>query len=169
MPPADNVLKNFALFVDGRGFAGNVEELQLPELQLTTEDFRGGGMDMPISVDMGMEALAASFTTTKHDADTLALFGVGPGNTVPLTARGALESMDGTATAVTVTMRGEIKSVSPDAWKPGSKATHQYTVSLSYYKYEQGGTVIHEIDAMNMVRIVNGTDRLAAQRSALGM
>lgn len=169
MPPADKILKNFTVAVDGRGFAGNVEEFQLPNLNLTTDDFRAGGMDAPVPVDLGMEKLETSFTTAKHCADTLALFGVAEGQSIPMTARAALEDMDGTTTAVTITMRGRITSIQPAAWTPGSKATTQYTLALSYYKYEQGGSTIHEIDIPNMVRIINGTDRLAEQRSALGI
>ncbi|SMG63879.1 Phage major tail tube protein, partial [methanotrophic bacterial endosymbiont of Bathymodiolus sp.] len=57
----DDILKNMALFVDGRGFAGNVEELTLPKLTLKTEEFRNGGMDAPIEVEMGMEKLESEF------------------------------------------------------------------------------------------------------------
>ena len=32
-----------------------------------------------------------------------------------------------------------------------------------------GGNVIYEIDPVNMVRVVDGKDQLAAQRSALGI
>jgi P2 family phage contractile tail tube protein len=35
----DDILKNMALFVDGRGYAGNVEELTLPKLTMKTERF----------------------------------------------------------------------------------------------------------------------------------
>ena len=51
----NDILKNMSLFVDGRGYAGNVDELNLPKLALKTEEFRGGGMDAPIEIDMGME------------------------------------------------------------------------------------------------------------------
>jgi P2 family phage contractile tail tube protein len=42
-------------------------------------------------------------------------------------------------------------------------------LSLTYYKQTIGGQVIHEVDVINMVRIINGTDVLADIRSALGM
>ena len=37
----NDILKNMSLFVDGRGYAGNVDELNLPKLALKTEEFRG--------------------------------------------------------------------------------------------------------------------------------
>lgn len=169
MPVADKMLKNFTISLDGYGFAGNLDEVQLPELALTTESYRGGGMDSPVDVEMGMEALALTFTTTKLSEEALKTFGVIEGSAVACMVRAALEDYDGTVTPVTVTTRGKVTSVAPSAWSPGSKATHQYKLSLQYYKYEQGGTVIHEIDILNMIRIVNGVDQLKAKRDALGI
>lgn len=54
---ARDILKNFNLFVDGRGYAGNVSEYTPPNLAVQTEDHRAGGMDAPIALDMGMEGL----------------------------------------------------------------------------------------------------------------
>ena len=166
---ADKVLKNFSLSLDGYGFAGNLDEVQLPQLSITTEDFRAGGMDAPMVLDMGMEKLETTFTTSKRCEETLRLFGVASGSAVACVVRGALEDPDGTVTPVTATMRGRITSVQPSAWTPGSKATDQYSLALQYYKYEQGGNVLHEIDIPNMIRIVNGVDQLAEKRRALGI
>ncbi len=53
------ILRNFNVFVDGRGYAGKIEEITLPKLTIKTEEYRAGGMDIPISIDMGMEKLEA--------------------------------------------------------------------------------------------------------------
>ena len=42
-------------------------------------------------------------------------------------------------------------------------------LAVRYYRFEHGGEVLHEIDVDNMIRIVDGTDRLAEQRAALGI
>lgn len=169
MPVASKILKNFNLFVDGRGFAGQIDELQLPSLTLMGEDFRAGGMDAPVFVEMGQEKMEATFTLSGYNSDTLASWGIGSGQTVPLTARGALESLDGVVEAVKVTMNGTVRSIEPGAWKAGEKSTLQFTLDLRNYKYEQAGRTIHEIDVVNMTRVVNGKDRLAAQRAAIGI
>ncbi|AMW35750.1 hypothetical protein HEQ62_10815 [Haematospirillum jordaniae] len=39
---ARDVLKNINLFVDGRGYAGQLSEYSPPSLALVTEDFRAG-------------------------------------------------------------------------------------------------------------------------------
>ena len=165
----NDILKNMSLFVDGRGYAGNVDELNLPKLALKTEEFRGGGMDAPIEIDMGMEKLECDFTPTRFDKDVLSLFGVSAGQAVPLTARGALVSDDGTQTAIVVNLQGMLREVEWGSWKAGDKATLKIAMALRYYKLTHGGTVIHEIDVPNMVRTIAGIDQLAQTRSALGI
>ena len=169
MDAAAQILKNFNLFVDGRGFAGNCEEVQLPNLAIQTEDYRAGGMDTSVPLDMGMEKLEASFKLSRFSVETLRLFGVAQGATIPLVFRGALESLDGTVIPVVVTMTGKIRSVETDAISPGAKVSQTYTVDLTYYRYQQNGLTIHEIDVLNFKRIIAGVDRLAAMRSAIGL
>ena len=41
------LLKNINLFIDGRGYAGKVDEFDPPKLTIKTEEFRAGGMDAP--------------------------------------------------------------------------------------------------------------------------
>lgn len=166
---ARDIFKNLNLFIDGRGMAGQVEEMTPPKLVLKTEEFRAGGMDVPIELTMGMEKLEAEFSLISYDKNVLALFGVSEGNFVPFVLRKALESYDGGVTPVVITMRGKIKQIDPGTVKPGEKASLKFSIALNYYKQEHAGEVIYEIDVENMVRIVNGVDALAAQRSALGL
>ncbi len=165
----DDVLKNMSLFVDTRGYAGNVEELTLPKLTLKTEEFRNGGMDAPLEVELGMEKLESEFTLTRFDREALRLFGVLDGNAIPLTVRGAVVSDDGATKSVAVNLRGFVREVDFGTWKSGDKATLKFMFALRYYKLTYDGQVLHEIDVANMVRIINGVDQLAAQRDALGV
>jgi Bacteriophage tail tube protein len=165
----DDILKNMALFVDGRGYAGNVEELTLPKLTLKTEEFRNGGMDSPIEVELGMEKLECEFTLTRFDKPVLKLFGVAPGQTIPLTVRGALVSDNGTQTPAVVNLQGIVKEMDFGSWKPGEKATVKLMIALRYYKLTHGNETVHEIDIPNMVRTIGGVDQLATMRSALGL
>jgi len=167
--PARDVLKNFNLFADGRGYAGQGEEYTPPALSLVTESFRGGGMDAPVPIDMGMEALSASFTLLSYDANVLALWGVTEGNWVPLTVRGAAEGFEGTTRAIAHHMRGRITQIDSGTWQPGQKMPLSITMGLVYYKCTIDERTIHEIDIENMIRVVDGVDRLAAQREALGL
>ena len=40
---------------------------------------------------------------------------------------------------------------------------------LDYYREEHGGQPVHEIDVINMIRKVNGEDRLESVRQALSI
>ena len=71
-----NVLRNFVVWVDGFGKMGDGDTCQLPNLNLTMEDYRGGGMDIPVEVDLGMEKMEAEFSLTSFDPHTIGLFGL---------------------------------------------------------------------------------------------
>lgn len=166
---ARDVLKNLTLWVDGRGMAGQVQDVNPPKLTQKTDDFQGGGMVAPVKITVGMEGLTCDFSLIAYDKDVLALFGVVEGSSVPLTIRGALESFDGTVTPVVMTMRGKIIEQDPGTWKPGEVPYLKNSMALNYYKLQHGDTVVHEIDVENMVATINGTDTLAAMKSALGL
>ena len=166
---ARDVLKNFNLFVDGRGYAGQVTGYQPPDLATQVEDFRAGGMDSTIPIDMGMQTMQATFTLIQYSADVLALWGVAQGAPVGLTARGALEDFDGTVKPVAHKMRGKIITIARGEWQAGQQAPLTVTVGLTYYSETINGVTINEIDVEGMRRVIGGVDRLAAQRRALGL
>jgi hypothetical protein len=163
-----DVIKNWNVFVDGKGYAGQADEVNPPKLTLKMEEFRAGGMNLPKELDMGMEKMEADFSLISFDRLVLAKFGVAVGQSFPFVFRAALESDDGTTTAVAEYMRGRIKEIDPGTRKAGEKATLKVTLAVDYYKLDHGGITVQEIDVDNMVHIVNGVDVLAAQRAALG-
>jgi len=169
MAAASDVRKAFNIFVNGKGYAGQAEDFNAPKLTLTLEKFRAGGMNTAVSLNMGMEEMEADFSLVQYSADVLALFGVAAGSTVPIIARESLESYDGTTTGVVHTMYGTIKEMDPGTSTSGQKTSLKVSLMLSYYKLQHGDRVVQEIDAVNMIHIVDGTDVLAAQRAALGM
>lgn len=166
---ARDVRKNFNLFIDGRGYAGQVEEFNAPKLTLKTEEFRGAGMDAPIELTMGLEKLECDFSLVAYDRDALAAFGVKEGRWVPFVMREALESLDGSITPVVHTMRGKVREIDPGTSKAGDKPMLKLSVALSYYKLQHGSSVVHEIDVENMVRVIDGVDALKDTRAALGL
>lgn len=162
------ILKNFNVFVDGRGYAGKIDEITLPKLTIKTEEYRAGGMDIPISIDMGMEKLEADFTFAEYDAKLFKLFGLIHGYSVCLTLRGAIQSgiyYQG----VIINLRGIFRELDFGSWKPGEKATLKCTVAAHYYKLTIGSKELIEIDAENMIRRINGVDQMFILRSILGI
>lgn len=167
--PARQVLKNFQLFVDGRGFAGEVEEVNLPKLTVQTEDWRAGGMDTTLPLDMGMEKLEMSFMLIGFNRDILNLFGLIPTQDVAFTLRGALENLDGTVEPMVVACRGRFREFDPGTSKAGDKPALTMTVDLLFYAMTISGAPVITIDTLNMIRQIGGIDRLAQQRAAIGL
>lgn len=160
------ILKNFNVYVDGRGYAGRVEEISLPKLTIKTEEYQGAGMSAPIEIDMGLEKLEMELTFAEYDAELFKLFGLTNGSDIALTIRGALEG-NGKTVPVVINVRGYLKEMDFDSWKPAEKATLKCSVSCSYYRLTIDGAELIEIDPINMVRNVNGLDQLTKLREAL--
>lgn len=57
---------------------------------------------------------------------------------------------------------------SPDTL-PGEESEFKVSSVLSYYKLTINGNTVVEIDLVGMVENVNGEDRLADQRKAIGL
>lgn len=168
MAQIPRVLKNFSLFVDGRGLAGLIDTLTLPKLTTKMEEFRGGGMDAPVELDMGMEKLEGSFVLAEYNPDIVALYGLASPDT-QLTARGALRRDGEDAVPAIVNMTGSIKELDPGDWKAGDMSTGTFAYALRYLKLTVGGRELIEIDKVNMIRRINGQDQLATIRTALGV
>lgn len=162
-----NVLKNLTLFMDGEGYAGKVIELGLPKLTLKTAEYRGGGMDAPVEIDEGMEKVEATFTMSGQEIQVQKAFGV---EGTRLVFRGAFVR-GGEVIPAVATCVGKLKENDPGTWKPGDNASGQLksTMACDYYQLEIGGEVVHEIDVVNMKRVIAGVDQLEAQRQALGL
>lgn len=165
-----DILHNLNLFVDGRGYAGKVEEFKPPKIAVKTEEFHAGGMAAPVDVPMGtFEKLEAEGTLLAFDADVLLTLNVIPGVQVACTLRGTIAGEDGVQKPVVVTLRGKLIEADQDAWKPGAKAALKLKWSLHYYKLELNSRVIYEIDPINYVAVIGGVDQLATARQHLGI
>lgn len=167
--PIAKVRKDINLFIDGRGYAGKVTEFDPPKLTVKTEEYRAGGMDAPVEVDMGMEKLGAMLTLADIDAGSLKLFGISKGARTPMTLRGGQQGRGGKVEPLAHFLRGRVKEVDWGTWKPGELSPVKLTVALDYYKFELDGKTVHEIDVEGMIRIVDGVDQLEEMRKALGL
>ena len=163
------ILKNFNLFVDARGYAGVVEEYNPPVLGIKTEDFRAGGMDGTVALDMGLEKLETSFTLSNFDPLVLNLFGFLPGLPTAVTVRGAIEDELGLIKPVIHAMAGRIRTIEQGSWKPGERASMKVTMDLTRYAQTVAGIGVIVIDIPNMIRTIGGVDKSIATRLALGV
>jgi hypothetical protein len=168
MAQLPRILKNFSLFVDGRGLAGIIDTLTLPTITVKMEEVRAGGMDAPVEHDMGMEKLEASFVLQEYNPEVIKLVGLSAQDK-QLTARGAMRRDGEDVVPVVVNMTGGLKQLETGDWKAGDMSNPTFSIALRYYKLTIGGQELIEIDKVNMIRKVGGQDQLQSIRQALGV
>ncbi|HYD66995.1 phage major tail tube protein [Azospirillum sp.] len=164
------VLKNLNLFMDGIGYAGRVDEVTLPKLSIKAVEHRAGGMDLPVQLDMGLTAMEIAMVLSDFEPEVFRSFGLLDSAGTPITVRGAFQAQGSAdVLAVSIAMRGGWKTLDAGKWKPGEKSILTVTGALSYYKLMVGSETLVEIDAVNMVRIIDGVDQMKAMRDAIGL
>ena len=163
-------LKNFALFMEGTSYIGEMPEVGLPKLTRKMEDYRSGGMNAPVKLDFGMEGMEAELTAAGYMKELFDTWGTLRHDGVLLRFAGALQGDDSEGVdTLEVVMRGRFTEIDPGNSEPGGDTEHKVTTRLTYYKLTVNGDVLAEIDLVNFVEIIDGQDRLAEQRNALGI
>lgn len=164
-------LKNFNVFLDGVGYAGRATEMTLPKLARKMEEYRGGGMNGPIDIDMGQEKMEPEITLAEFSKDLLLQYAITSADGVQMRFLGAAvnDSAGSETDAIEVVMRGRFKEIDMGTAKAGEDSPMKLSSTLTYYKYVLNGETLIEIDLLNMVEIVGGEDRLEQQRNALGI
>ena len=157
------VLKNYNLFADGTSFLGLCTQVSLPELSLTTESYRGGGMDGMATLDLGMEDIELGFTLSEHRAEVFRQFGLQNQKAVIAQFRSALVD-DTTVTPYIIDCRGLYTTVAGGDVETGQINPLEATIMCRYYKLTLNNDVLIEIDIDNMIRRINGEDQLEEMR-----
>ena len=68
-------IKNFATFVDGISYLGEMPEVAMPKLARKMDDYRSGGMNAPVKADFGMEGMEAELTAAGYMKDLFTKWG----------------------------------------------------------------------------------------------
>ncbi|WP_421865155.1 phage major tail tube protein [Motiliproteus sp.] len=163
-------LKNINLFNDGNSYVGQIDEVVLPVLTRMMEEYRAGGMNAPIDIDQGMEKLTMEWTAGGLMDDVLKQFGITAHDGVMLRFAGSYQREDSSQVdAVEIVTRGRHTGIDMGTAKTGEGSPMKVTSSLSYYKLTINGEEVIEIDVVNMIEKIDGVDRLADHRKAIGI
>lgn len=160
------VLKAFNVRVDGDSWLGEAESIELPKLTRKLEEWRGGGMDGAIDIDMGQDKLEITVTCGGLMESAFKYYGDPSVSKMPIVFYGSYESDDGES-AVEVETRGRWTEIDMGSGKAGDKTEHKFKASLTYYKLVIDNDTKVEIDLVNMVFKSGGVDRLEARRRTL--
>jgi P2 family phage contractile tail tube protein len=162
-------LKNWDLHVDGVNYAGEVGEIALPKIAEKVEQWRGAGMLGEVDIGMGLEKLEMETKFGGLVLGILRQFGVVSLGGVMLRFNGAYQD-DYTATTVAaeLVVRGKHVEIDPGTAKPGDNTEWTVKSTLTYLRWRVNGRTEIEIDIINAIWIVDGIDRYAEIRAAMG-
>lgn len=167
-----NKLKNMNLFNEGNSYQGQAKTVTLPKLSRKTEDYRAAGMNGSVKVDMGMsdDGLVLEWTLGGLDLISIRQFGIAKIDGVYMRFAGAYQQDDtGEYSAVEVVVRGRHEEIDMGDAEVGEDTEFKVVTNCTYYKLTVDGEIIVEIDTINMIEIIDGVDRLAEQRKAIGL
>lgn len=164
------VINRFNLYRSGTKLIGISGEVELPEVTTLTDTIEGAGtggnLEIPVIGLTDAMEMKIPYVTLSKDAFSM----MNPNEATDLTLNGAIQCMDSGSgkiaySQMSISVRGIVKSFAPGTVKAGGKMDSNVTLSLSYYKIVIDETTMLEIDKLNSVYIVNGTDVLKNVRN----
>ena len=146
--------------------------VDLPEIEFMSADLKGAGiageLNFPIIGHTNSLSCTLHWMSIHSDLTKLSA----PGSHI-VTLRGALQRYDaglGTieVSPVKITFRTLPSKATLGKFEPGEMTESENEFSINYLKMTVDGVELLEIDKLNYVYRVNGTDYLADTREALG-
>lgn len=165
-------LINFEVFAGGDRKLG-MADVTLPSIEYKTATLSGAGIggeiEMPTPGQTSSMELELNWRTLNDDAAKLLAM-----KAQDLELRGANENYDaGTgeiiSEAVKINVRGLPKKGDLGSFKPADHTDTKTTLELVYFKMTVDGKRTVEIDKLNYIHYVDGTDYMASVRKALGL
>jgi len=165
-------LKHLNLFNAGENWQGLVESVTLPKFTRKFEKYRGGGMPGAVDIDMGLDdgALDTEFSIGGTELQLFKQMGAVTADAIQLRFTGSIQTdSTGEVQAVELVIRGRHKEIDSGEWKTGESNSTKVSSTNSYAKLTINGEVVYEVDLMNMIENVGGSDLLEKHRTAIGL
>lgn len=164
-------LKMMDLFNEGESYLGQTGEITIPKLVRKLEDWRGGGMNGNVKIDLGLGDDITEFNWKLGGIDDLIIeqWGAPTVSANMLRFAGSYQRDDtGETTAVEIVVRGRHEEIDFGNQKAGDDTETSVKTIWSYYKLSIDNVVKVEIDIPNMIEMVNGVDLNAKHRANIG-
>lgn len=161
------VLHDFGVFVDGKGYLGIAKEVELPKFKVVTEEHLAAGMSAPRELDMGLEKLEMKITFAGYNQALSEMLGLLTAGS-RVTIRGALAQQNGTAIGIVIKIWGGVKESDFGTFK--RKDTGQTVLTFAIRGYEEtiNSIVTKKIDVQNNIREIGGIDQMKDIRALIG-
>ena len=163
------IQRKFNAFVAGQSLHLEVEGLTPPNVNDHLETINGGGMLGELDIALGLQKLEGGFKVNSRNKLIMKQIGLAPGTRKKITFRSVNKSeIDGTQEDEVISMLGRLNA-DQGSWASQSVSNTDLKVnSIVFYKHVMAGEVIHHIDFLNSICIVDGVDQWADVRSGLG-
>ncbi|MCO8066803.1 phage major tail tube protein [Acinetobacter schindleri] len=164
-------LKMMDLFNEGNSYLGQTGEVTIPKLSRKLEDWRGGGMQGNVKIDLGLGDDATEFNWKLGGLDALVIkqFGAATVGAHMLRFAGSYQQDDtGQTSALEIVVRGRHEEIDFGNQKAGDDTETSVKTIWSYYKLSIDNVVIIEIDIVNNIFIVDGVDLNAQHLANIG-
>ena len=161
-------LKQADLYIDGRWCAEQTS-VTLPKLGRKLDEFRGGGMNRPVKVDMGGETLEAEWTCGGWVRDIIRGFGATSidGQRMRFVAA-VQDDSTGAVHSWEAVLGGRHEEIDMGEAKPGEDTEMKGKTAVAFFSLHRDGEELVYIDVLGMIERYGGTDIMAAHRAALG-
>lgn len=171
MPRVDELVNNFAIYEDAVEYLG-MAEVELPEIAALTEEINGAGIagNVEAVVIGNFEAMTL---TLNFRTVTDATIRLNEPRIHIIEIRAAQQSENTATKQIDIDSMKYVLRVRPKKLAPGkvavaSPADASGEYAVTYYAIYKNGKKEVEIDQLNYIYYVNGTDYLANVRKALG-
>jgi uncharacterized protein len=160
-------LKDYLVYVDGEQ-KGECVSGQAPKLAYKVDEWIGGGMAGPISIDQHLEKMSCEWSARGIELASYQQFGKRKLGAVGLRFVGAYQQPDtGAVDSVEHIMRGNHSEVDSGDMKRGEPGTTKIMSTLTSYELRVNDVEIVHIDLIAGVERYGGKDIRSAIRSAL--
>ena len=164
-------IKLMDLFNEGNSYLGQTGEVTIPKLVRKFEDWRGGGMNGNVKIDLGLGDDTTEFNWKLGGIDELILdqWGAQTVDAHMLRFNGSYQRDDiGVTSALEIVVCGRHEEIDFGNQKQGDDTETSIKTIWSYYKLSIDGVNKIEIDIPNMIEIVNGVDLMAKHKANIG-
>lgn len=163
-------LKQTMMFNEGQAFIGETVSITPPKLVRKLEDYRAGGMDRPIKIDMGGEALEMEAVYGGPLRPVLRQHGMlSVGGVYQRFVGSYQDDALGTFHKVEMVTRGRHEEIDFGEWKPGESGEFKVKSQLSFLSIAMDEEELCFIDVLGMISRVGGVDLMAPHRAAFGL
>jgi hypothetical protein len=165
-------ISNFRVYLDGKDLLG-VADVELPDLEYMTETVAGAGiageMDSPVVGHFKSMSLKLKWRSVTADLTALAA-----PKAHHLDLRGSIQVYDAGAgafvhTPLKVVVKAIPKKAGLGKLEMGKPQDSESEFEVAYLKLTHDGTDRVEIDKLNFICVIDGTDYLGSIRTNLGI